>query len=36
MNVLLWIVQVLLAAMFMYSGVLKAFEYEHARPLYSG
>jgi uncharacterized membrane protein YphA (DoxX/SURF4 family) len=31
MNIALWIVQVLLGAMFVYSGVLKAFQYERAK-----
>ena len=31
MNIALWIVQVLLAAMFIFAGVNKAFRYEHAR-----
>jgi uncharacterized membrane protein YphA (DoxX/SURF4 family) len=31
MNIALWIVQVVLAAMFMFAGVTKAFRYDHAR-----
>jgi uncharacterized membrane protein YphA (DoxX/SURF4 family) len=31
MNIALWILQVLLGAMFVYAGVLKAFQYERAR-----
>ena len=30
MNIALWIVQVVLAAMFIFAGVNKAFRYEHA------
>jgi uncharacterized membrane protein YphA (DoxX/SURF4 family) len=30
-NIALWIIQVLLAAMFVYAGVLKAFQYERAK-----
>lgn len=31
MNIALWIVQVLLGAMFVYAGVMKAFQYERAK-----
>jgi len=31
MNVVLWIVQVVLAAMFLYAGITKAFQYEKAK-----
>ena len=31
MNIILWILQVLLAAMFLMAGVMKAFQYERAK-----
>ncbi len=31
MNIALWVIQVLLAAMFLFAGVLKTFQYERAR-----
>jgi uncharacterized membrane protein YphA (DoxX/SURF4 family) len=33
MNIALWIVQILLAAMFLMAGVMKAFQYERAKAM---